>query len=259
MAARTLSYEIEDTVGILTLDRPPVNATRYTDLAELGDRFSTLPEDGELAVVFRTASEVFMAGHDIEEFEDYDVGAAGEHKATYLSFMRAVRQCAIPTIAAIDGPALGAGAILVALCDVRVAGPDATIGLAEIDAGIIGGYGPLRRLLPEGVARRMAYTGESIDADRAHELGLVSDRASDPVAAARRIAETIASKNPDAVRTMKRSMVGSQSDQPIEDYARERDYIIELRKRPNAEEAARAFLEGREPEFEDDGWVPELD
>lgn len=251
MSDATLTYERTGRVGVLTYDRPPVNAFRYRDLTALADRLDTLPEDDELAVVLQTGGDrTFSAGHDVNEFGSDDAPGAAEATMTYMRVLETVYEFPLPIVAAVDAPAVGAGAILASLCDDRIVGPDAEFAITEINVGIIGGLGPLKRVLPDGVARRMAYTGEAISAERAHELGMASELAEDPRDAAREMAETIAANNPDAVRAAKASAIEGQPDWPIQEYRRERDYIDDIRSGKNADEAAAAFLDDRDPEFD---------
>ena len=252
MSDANLTYERTGRVGVLTYDRPPVNAVRYADLDALADALADLPAADELAVVLQTGGDrTFSAGHDVSEFGSDDTRDAAAATETYMRALRTVYEFPLPLVAAVDGPAVGAGAILASLCDDRIVGPDAEFAITEINVGIIGGLGPLKRVLPDGVARRMAYTGESLSAERARELGLATAVADDPQAAAREVAETIAANNPDAVRAAKASAIEGQPDWPLEEYRRERDYIAEIRAGDNADEAATAFLEDRDPTFEE--------
>lgn len=251
MADRELTYEVDGRVGVVTYARPPVNALRYADIAALEEFLSDLPEGDELAVVFTTGGDrTFSAGHDVTEFGAGDVPTGDAATEIYVGALEAVYEFPLPLVAAVDGPAVGAGAILASLCDDRVVGPDASFAIAEINVGIVGGLGPMKRVLPDGVARRMAYTGEALPADRAHELGLASEVAEDPHAAARELAATIAENSPEAVRAAKASAIDGQPTWPIEEYRRERDYLDDLREGRDADEAAAAFLEGRDPDFE---------
>lgn len=250
MTDHELTYEVKGRVGVITYSRPPVNALRYNDIAALDEFLSKLPEEGELAAVLATGGDqTFSAGHDVTEFGVEDAPSAETATEIYLSALKTVYEFPLPLVAAIDGPAVGAGAILASLCDDRIVGPDGSFAITEINVGIIGGLAPMRRVLPDGVARRMAYTGESLSAERARELGLATELADDPLAAARDLAGTIAENNPDAVRAAKASVIEEQPDWPIEGYRRERSYIDRLREGENAAEAAAAFKEDRDPEF----------
>lgn len=245
-----LHYEVDGTVGVLTYDRPPVNALRYADLAALDDALSGLPRADELAVVLQTAGDrAFSAGHDVTEFDAEEPRDPQRTREIYMDLLDAVYTFPLPLIAAVDGPAVGAGAILPSLCDDRILEPDAHVAITEINVGIIGGLGPMRHVLPDGIARRLAYTGEELAAERAYELGYASELADDAQAAARELAHTIAANDPGAVRAAKAAAVDCQPDWPVTDYGRERDYIDDLREREDAGEAAQAFLEGREPDF----------
>jgi len=251
MTELEITPTVENDVVTVSLSRPPVNAVRYEDVRSLTEFFDSLSTEDGLACVITTGGEkTFMAGHDVDEFVDYEPANADSYTETYMSFIDTVYTLPIPTIVAVDGPAVGAGAIFASLCDLRVASPDATFALPEINVGIVGGFGPIRRLLPDSVARRMLYTGEEITADRAYELGMVSELADDPHRAATELGETIASKSPDAVRAARRVTIESQPRWPIEEYRREREAIDRLRRGTNAEEAAEAFLENRDPDFQ---------
>ncbi|MFB6171337.1 MAG: enoyl-CoA hydratase/isomerase family protein [Haloarculaceae archaeon] len=251
MTDAELTYEVDGRVGVVSYARPPVNALRYEDIAALDEFLAALPEGDELAVVFETGGDrAFSAGHDVAEFGADGVPTGEAATEIYMSALETIYEFPLPLIAAVDGPAVGAGAILASLCDDRVVGPDASFAITEINVGIVGGLGPLKRVLPDGVARRMAYTGERLPAERARELGLASELADDPGAAARDLAATIAENSPDAVRAAKASAVEGQPAWPLAEYRREREYIDDLREGDDAGEAADAFLEGREPDYE---------
>lgn len=250
MSDLSLSYDVADDVGVLTVDRPPVNALRYRDLEAIRDLLESLPRSGERVMAFTTGGDkTFSAGHDVSEFQDYDPADADYRDEVYMSLLGAVYEAPLPVVVGIDGPAVGAGAIVASLCDVRVASPDASFSIPEIDVGIVGGYGPLRRVLPDGVARHMLYTGEPLSAERAHEVGMVSEIADDAAARAVELATDIAAKSPDALRAARAQILESQPAWPIEEYRQEREHIAELRRLPNTDEAATAFIEDREPQF----------
>lgn len=251
MPTENISYDIENGVGTLNISKPPVNAVSYEDVSSLEELLADLPRENELAFVFETGGEeAFIAGHDIDEFAETDPKREAEGTKVYVDFLRTLYELPIPTIAAIDGPALGTGMVAASFCDIRVVSPEATLGLPEIDVGAAAGYRTIRRLLPDGVARHLAFTGETIDGDRAYELGFASIRSEEPGAAARECAQSIASKSPDSVRAVKDLAVRHQPDWPLADFRRERERTEELLVGENAQEAVQAFLEDREPEFE---------
>lgn len=246
-----LTYTVDGSIGVLRYTRPPVNALRYADLRALESRLSAATESDELALVLETGGDrTFSGGHEVTEFTADDGPSAADATRIYMDVLQAIYEFPVPVIAAVDGPAIGAGAIIASLCDDRVVGPDATFAITEINVGIIGGLGPLKRVLPNGVARRMAYTGDAIDAERAYDLGLASELTADPRTGARELARTIADNSPAAVRAAKASAIDGQPDWPLEEYRREREYIDQLRDGEDATEAAQAFLEDRDPAFD---------
>ncbi|UHQ96292.1 enoyl-CoA hydratase/isomerase family protein [Natrinema halophilum] len=249
MSNLAIDYEVESRVGILTIDRPPVNAIRLEDVERLDQFLNELPNEDELALVIRTGGNIFMAGHDINEFHETD-GSSPPEWDPYRSFVQTIYEFPVPTIAAVDGPAAGIGAIISSLCDIRVASPDATFSLPEIDVGIIGGLGPLRRVLPDGVVRWMTFTGESISGERAHQLGMVAKVAPDAEGEAVEMANTIASKSPSAVRKGKALAIEEQPDWPIEDYHREVEFGEQHMTHEHTVEAIAAVVEDRDPEFD---------
>lgn len=257
MSDLTLSYDVTDSVGKLTVDRPPVNALRYRDLESLTELLVSLPQADERVVAFTTGGEkTFSAGHDVSEFRDYDPADAEYRDEVYTDLLKAVYESPLPTVVGVDGAAVGAGAIVTSLCDVRIASPDASFSIPEINVGIVGGFGPLRRVLPDGVARHMLYTGEALSAERAHALGMVAELADDARARAVELAGEMAEKSPDALRAARAQVVESQPDWPLAEYRREREHIAELRELPNTGEAAAAFIEDRDPEFGDPEYEP---
>ena len=250
MAEFDLTYEVVNRVGRLHINRPPVNAVRHRDLRAVQELLLELPEEDELAVVVSTAgNRTFIGGHEVSEFVDADPDDEPRRRDTYVKFLKSLYELTVPSVVAIDGPAVGAGAIVASLCDICIASRDAEFALAEIDLGIIGGYAPLRRVLPDGVVRYMVYTGEPIPCERAHQLGMVTVTDDQPRERALECARKIASKRPDAVRAARTFIRESQSEDPIEGYRRERDFVAELRQSPEAAQAARAFLD-RDPDDE---------
>lgn len=113
----------------------------------------------------------------------------------------------IPVIAAVHGVCYGAGMQLALGADIRIAAPDAKFAVMEMKWGIVpdmGGMVLLPRLVRTDVLRRLTYTAEPIGADQAERWGLITEIADDPLAAAQKLAETIAGKSPSAIRAAKR-------------------------------------------------------
>ena len=199
-----------DGVATLTLNRPDRRNALSTALrqeanrvlAELGD------DDGVRTLVVTGAGSVFCAGFDLGEFETAmeDPGRAEALWASADEWHQRWLAFPVPTIAAVNGPAVAGGFDLAVLCDLRVAGPTATFSHPEIRFGDVV-YGPLRDLVGGAVARDLCLTTRIIDADEAWRVGLVREVADDPLAAALALAEVVAASPRDVLVRTKAKIV----------------------------------------------------
>ena len=247
--------EIADAIATLTIDRPQVrNALNletvnecHAALQDLGGR-----EDVGVLVVTGGGDAAFVSGADINEMRrrTRNEGLAAINSSLFAAFERFPR----PTIAAINGYALGGGCELAIACDIRIAADHAKFGQPELGLGIIPGAGATQRLpriVGVGHAKHLILTGEIIDARRALEIGLVSDVVPKEAlqARAREIAGRILRQGPLAARLAKlalnaASRVDLDSGLLIETLAQTICYESEDKK-----EGTSAFLEKRKPKF----------
>ncbi|WP_213454358.1 enoyl-CoA hydratase-related protein [Rhizomonospora bruguierae] len=250
-------FEIADTGGIrtITMNRRPVNAVSsdaYRELIEVVER--TDRDDTIQVVLFASAlPHVFCAGADVNEVASILGEPTGEADVRRQELARdvyeRVRAIAQPSIAVIEGAALGAGAVLASVCDIRVGSTAARIGLPEITVGRCGGARHLSRYLPPGRLRRMYFTGMPMDGTEAKEYGLI-DELTEPggaYEAAMDIAERIASNSPLALRLAKRALNESEFEPLLEGYMIEQSYTVRLGRSADAREALAAFFEKRDP------------
>ncbi|MFZ5646877.1 MAG: enoyl-CoA hydratase/isomerase family protein [Bacillota bacterium] len=179
MAFETLMISIEDGVATITLNRPPVNPLSSKLSLELGQAVEELEADPAVRAVIITGSgeKAFSAGADISEMKDltpvevYNFCQVAFHTGMKIENMKK------PTIAAINGLALGGGLEVALTCDFRLASDKAKFGLPEITLGIIPGNGAtqrLPRLIGAARAKEVLFLGEIIDAARAEQIGLVN-------------------------------------------------------------------------------------
>jgi len=249
-----LHVEVSDHVATVTLDRPPVNAITRATMAELRDTFSTLGErPGVRVAVFTGAGErAFMAGVDLKSF-DADDAAAAEREPGRLAreALEAVHDCAVPVIAAVNGPALGAGLAYAAVCDLILAAEEATFGTTEINVGLLGASAHLRLLLGRPKVRELFLTGRPATARELLALGAVNrvvPRA-ELAATARELALELAAKSPLALRLAKEALNETEFLPLKEAYRVEQGYTRRLMAHPDSEEARRAFADKREPRW----------
>lgn len=248
-----IQVDIADRIAIVTLNQQPVNALTSKLYEALGDTFETLSGNGAVnCVILRSAStRAFCAGKDLKEFLAARVEDDPANAAIVRRTFSAILNCAVPTIAEVNGPALGAGAVIASVCDIRVASRSATFALPEINVGRCGGGAHLGRLIPQGALRRMFFTGQPIDAAEAYRIGLV-DQLVEPgelQAETLKLATTIAAKAPLGLRIGKKALRETENLPLEEGYAREQRYSTELMHTEDAREATRAVVEKRAPVF----------
>ena len=229
-----LQITIDGAIARVTIDRPPVNALTIDSYRELTASFKMLGARAELSCIILSGAgeRAFCAGFDFKQFAKDGEGEDDPERPIILSRMfEAVRCCPIPVIAAVNGPAIGAGCVLAAACDIRIGSQNATFGLPEIDFGRVGGSAYLAPMVAPCTLREMAFTGSPLDAEKARSAGILG--AVVPQAeladATHLIAIKIASKNPLAVRHVKAALDG-MAGLSIEDaYALEQNYSMQLR------------------------------
>ena len=180
MTYSALQLEVRDAVATITINRPEKhNALNATVIAELGDAAARLRDDQQIrgAILTGAGPKAFVAGADIGE-----IAAQGpvDGKARSLEgqrVFRALERCGKPVIAAVNGFALGGGCELAMACHLRIASENARFGQPEVKLGIGPGYGGtvrLPRLVGRGRALELLLTGEMIDAQEAHRIGMVN-------------------------------------------------------------------------------------
>lgn len=248
-----LDLDVAGGVATVTLNSPPVNTLTLARYEAIGELFGELGErDDVQCVLFTGAGErAFCAGLDLSEFVKATVEEDPARAAVVRECFRAVRHCKVPVVCAVNGPALGAGAVLAAVSDIRVASERATFVMSEINVGRCGGASHMGRLLPQGTLRLMYFTAEPMSAWEAHRLGFV-ERIVPPkklMATAGEIAATIATKSPIGLRMAKEALNKCEQMQIEAGYELEQSYSTRLMQTEDAREAAKAVLEKRKPVF----------
>ena len=252
---RLIHVEREDAVALVTIDRPEaMNALDVATLTELRDGLRELAGDESARAVIVTGAgeKAFVAGADIKYMSGLDVDQAKEWGALGHEAGRLLETMPKPTIAAINGFALGGGCELALACDIRYAATSAKLGQPEVNLGIIPGWGGTQRLARVcglGVAKELIFTGRIVGADEALRIGLVN-AVHDPVLdKAREVAALLASKSPIALRLMKELANRALGGDHAENLAAEGETFGEIFSSEDAKEGMTAFVEKREPRF----------
>jgi len=245
-------------VARLTLNNPPLNLVTEELLVELDAALGQLeaadPGAVRAVVVSGNGERAFSAGSDVKAFESHTGAAGRAHFTREEAVFARLAELPMPTIAAIEGNALGGGLELALACDIRVASERANLGLPEVRLAVTPGAGGTQRL-PRvvGVARakELALTGRIIDADEAERIGLVSRvvPVGQAAAAAEQIAADISQRGPLAVREVK-SLIDLSADADIgTGLAAEIDASERVFKSEDMLEGAQAFVEKRQPHY----------
>jgi enoyl-CoA hydratase len=178
METAYITCEIQDYIASVTMDRPPVNAVNAQFQDEMTLVFDTLSDHDDVRVAILTgAGKVFCAGADIKARlgREPQPGDFWQHSRRAREAFHAIMECKVPVIAAINGPALGAGLAIVASCDLLLASENAVLGLPEINVGLLGGGRHAMRLFGHSKARRLMFTGQRLSGAELYRLGVVEE------------------------------------------------------------------------------------
>ena len=255
--AGSVEVDIQDRIALVTINRPEVrNALNSGVVQELIEAFERLTRDPSVGAIILTGAgdKAFVAGADIKEMS----GKTGLEMQAFSGLGRrlgdAMEGCPKPIIAAVNGYALGGGCEIAMACDIRLASETAKIGQAEINIGIIPGFGGsqrLPRLVGAGWAAQMIFTGDPIDAPAAERIGLVNQvvPAGHLLEEARALARRILEKSPVALGLAKACLRAAQ-DMPLpQGLSYETAAFGIAGATQDKLEGMTAFLEKRKPEW----------
>jgi enoyl-CoA hydratase len=210
MEFKNLKFEKKDNIGILTLSRPKaLNALNTELLLELNQAIDIISKDESIHVLIVTGDgKAFVAGADITEMKDFDSSKGLIYGELGAGVFKKIENLKIPTIAAVNGFALGGGCELALCCDLRIASDNAKFGQPEVGLGITPGFSGcvrLSRIAGLAKARELIYTADIIPASEAEKIGLVNKVVplDQLMSVAMEIAAKIASKAQLAVRYSK--------------------------------------------------------
>ena len=252
-------YEKSEGLATITINRPEVrNALTQVLMEELGDAINQAEADNEVRVLILTGAgdRAFVAGADIGEVGARDIlSELGLNSRVRRDVYSRLEHLFKPSIAAINGYALGGGCELALACTLRIASDSARFGQPEINIGIIPGLGGtqrLTRLVGKGRAMELILTGEMIDAQEAYRIGLVNRvvPATELMEEARALGKKLASKPPLALKAAKDAVdYGADMSLAAALEFENRLFAI-LSGSADAAEGVTAFLEKRKPEWQ---------
>lgn len=258
MAYENLLYEVNDQIARITFNRPTVlNALDRKTMDELGDCLNAARRDDGVRVVILTGAgeKAFIAGADINELAQRTPVDGKDFSLYGQEIIQRFETLGKPSIAAINGFALGGGCELALACTMRIASRNARLGQPEVKLGILPGYGGsqrLARLCGKGIAHELILTGEMIPADEALRIGLVNrvTEQAELLATAEAIAKKIIANAPLAVKYAMEAVEHGMEMPQEEGLFLEATLFGLCCATEDMREGTRAFLEKRPAKFQ---------
>ncbi|MCG5431392.1 enoyl-CoA hydratase family protein [Mycobacterium sp. MYCO198283] len=246
--------DVEPGIVSVTVDYPPVNAIPSRGWFELADAITAAGRDQTThVVILRAEGRGFNAGVDIKEMQRTAADARSRNEPAFGALIdanrgcfeafRAVYECAVPVVAAVNGFCVGGGIGLIGNADVIVASDDATFGLPEVERGALGAATHLSRLVPQHMMRRLFFTAATVDAATLHHFGSVHEVVprAELDEAALRVARDIAAKDTRVIRAAKEALNFIDVQRVNSSYRMEQGFTFELNLAGVSDEHRDAF------------------
>lgn len=255
-----LSLTVKDGLGTLTIERPKMlNALSTGVLKELDSALDDVKSDASIDVLLVTGSgeKAFVAGADISEMKDKNVFEGREFSNYGNHVFAKLATLSVPTIACVNGFALGGGCELALSCDIRIAAENAKFGQPEVGLGIIPGFGGtqrLARLVGSGIAKELIFTGKVINAEEGLRIGLVNQVvALDELEAAATKMAGMMQKNAALAVSLSKEVIDRGLEMSLDNGLRlEAEVFGSLFSTEDQKEGMDAFVNKRKPTFTKD-------
>ncbi|MER2090609.1 MAG: enoyl-CoA hydratase [Sporosarcina sp.] len=256
---RVVSWSLEKNIAKIVIDNPPVNVLSANVIEQLTFAVDEIENNPDVKVIVLTGvgEKAFVAGGDIKGFPDWIGKGVEEAKQKSLWLqepLNKLERLPHPTIAAINGIALGGGCELALSCDIRIAEEHVKIGLPEVNLGLFPGAGGtqrLPRLIGKAKAKEMIFTGESISAEEANRIGLVNHVVpkGESLDKAMEIAIGISNRSSLAISFAKLSIDVGYEQKLNDGLKTEAEYFGHAFQTKDVKEGVEAFIQKRKPNF----------
>ncbi len=253
----TLLLEKKNGIGTLTINRPKnLNALNKEVLEELTQVLKAIEKDEDIHVLIVTGAgeKAFVAGADIKEMKDKNAIEGRDFSTLGNAAFSQLENLRQPTIAAVNGFALGGGCELAMSCDIRIGSVNAKFGQPEVGLGITPGFGGtqrLSRLVGLAKAKELIYTARTINANEAMSIGLLNQlvEAADLTAEAEKMAQAIMKQSPLAVEASKKAINRGYEMDLVHGLEMEAEMFGALFATEDQKEGMTAFTEKRKAAF----------
>ena len=257
MSYNNLTYEIENRINIISINRPKkLNALNIETFSEIDNAIKSSVANSQVRIIIITGvgDKAFVAGADISEFVNFTMEQAFElSESGHKVLTETIEKCPKPIIAAINGYALGGGLEIAMACHLRIASENSKMGLPEVSLGLIPGYGGTQRLpqlIGKGRALDMIMTGKMIDVDQALTYGLINYKTSQSelMDFVKNLANKILSNSSNAIKNAIKS-VNANFEQGVNGYEVEINEFSKCFETKEFIEGTSAFLNKKKPDF----------
>lgn len=251
----------KEMVGVVTLNRPPHNRITMQMMNEALDAVGKFDADPDIRLIMlKGAGEDFGRGGDVEEILSKEGWEANQFFMTVVKVAKSLRACSKPTMAVVHGWTTAASMVTAMNCDLVIAADNTVMGATAIDFGLFCPWGPVS-IMPRIVGTKRSFevgaTGRLVPAQDLYDHGVINrlvplDKLDEE---AMKFAAIITAKSPTAMMLHKKTFYAAQDM----DYEKALDFgaaaMVQYHHTPEAREGMQAFLDGRKPEFEIDGWT----
>ena len=257
MSYNNLTYEIENRINIISINRPEkLNALNIETFSEIDHAIKSSVANDEVRIIILTGvgEKAFVAGADIKEFVNFTMEQGSElSESGHKILSETIEGCPKPIIAAINGYALGGGLELAMACHIRVASENSKMGLPEVSLGVIPGYGGTQRLpqlVGKGRALDMILTAKMIDADEALACGLINYKTdqTELMDFVKNLSKKILANSSNAIKNAIKS-VNANFEKGIDGFKVEINEFGKCFETKEFNEGTSAFLNKRKPDF----------
>ena len=249
-----IDYDVTERVAVIRMNRPPVNAIDHQMIGEIHDALRRADADRDVRAVLLTSAldGMYSGGMDLKMIAEGDVANLRAFlDKFYLGTMDIQHAMSKPTIAAVNGPARGAGMTLSVTCDMIYAADDIDLGYPEIDVGVIPAihFVHLPRQIGRHKAFELLFGGKPIDAAEAAELGIINHAVprADLMERAMRMAAELAAKSPTIMALGRRSWMRANDLDYRRNVGNQIETLCNIFSTPDGREGLQAFLEKRAP------------
>lgn len=242
-----ITLTIQDHIAEILFDHPPVNAFDTQGWASIPELINAASANEDVrCVLIRAVGRGFCGGVDIKEMQAHPERIAALNRANYLTF-KAIRDCAVPVVAALNGFVIGGGVNIAGACDSVIAAEGAYLSLPEIDRGAMGGAAFLSRMAPVQMVRTNFFTGGRIAVEDLHRIGSIHKIV--PLdaleAEARALCGVIASKSRTALVIAKQALNLIEPWNPSDHYRIEQGFTLEMYAHEDSQKARDAFVDNK--------------